>query len=364
VPEYLAPDVYVEEVPTGSHPIEGVGTSTTGFVGEAVAGPLDEVVHVGSFSDFERTHGGLHQTADLKYAIHQFFLNGGTDARVVRVTDERRVPDVLHAFDAVESLGLLCLPGYTGRDTLTAALEYCEGRRAFLLADGPPIDMAAAKDLAAALRATGRSNGAVYFPHLTVADPLAGNTPRYVPPAGSVAGLIAQNDVRVGPWATLLSPEIAGAFGVSAIVDGDATRSLHLAGVNVIRSTVGPTIALDGAVTIAADDQWKYVPVRRLLLFIERSVTRGLQWAVFEPNSRRLWMRLTLAVKRFLASLWARGALHGETAADAFLVKCDRDTMTRADLRAGRAVMLVGVAPAAPGDFRLLRVVVVTRPRT
>src|SRR5437899_1291656 len=134
MPEYLAPGVYVEEI-SGPRTIAGVSTSSAGFVGEATQGPLHEAVHVTSFSDFERTHGGLRQSADLGYAVQQFFLNGGSDAWIVRVESEAHAMEALRAFDAVEPLGLLCLPGYATHETLTAALAYCDRRRTFLIAD-------------------------------------------------------------------------------------------------------------------------------------------------------------------------------------------------------------------------------------
>src|SRR2546428_4070523 len=333
MPESIYPGVYIEEVPIGVHPIEGVATSTTGFVGKAAHGELGEAVRVTSFVEFEQAFGGLQSNADLGYAVRLFFENGGGDAWVVRVGDEREIPRALAACDDVE-FNLLCLPGFVEAETLQSALEYCDGRRAFLLADPRGSDPMAAQDLATRLRETGSPNAAVYFPPLTVADPLGGGAPRSSPPSGAVAGLIARTDAERGVWAAPAGAEVrlVGVLGPEGAVDDTPAESLAGAGVHSIRSIPGSGTVVWGARTVSSRDEWKYVPVRRLVLFIEESLARGLQWAVFEPSSEPLWTMLCVSVRAFLTALWQSGALQGTTAEEAFVVRCGRDMMTRADI--------------------------------
>lgn len=365
MPEYSSPGVYIEEVPGRSKPIEGVPTSTTAFVGEAAAGPVREPVQVASFTQFQSTFGGLVPKAELGYAVRQFFQNGGTDARIVRVDDDGQVPGALVALNRMAPLGLLCLPGYVKRETLTAALAYCDRWRVFLVVDAPGNNAPAARELAGILRMTGSANGAVYFPRLSVADPLANNAPRSSPPSGAVAGVIARTDATRGVWnAPAGTPaHVTSTLGVEAVVDDALAASLQTAGVNPIRSIPGSGIVIWGARTISTDERWQHLPARRLLLYIETSLERGLQWAVSEPNTRRLWNLLAVSVTSFLARLRFMGALRGVTSDDAFFVKHGRDAMTPADVRAGRAILLVGFAPIMPSDFVVLRIVVVTRRR-
>src|SRR6266542_3665592 len=199
MPEDLAPGVYIEEIPLAPHPIEGVITSTAGFVGEAVAGPLVEAVLITSFGEFEREFGGLDAGAELGYAVMQFFTNGGRRAWVVRVGGRHEVGDGLAAFDGLDPVvNLLCLPGWTEDEVLQEAMAFCDIRRAFLVADPPGSDMAAAAELATRLGESGSANAAVYFPPVSVGDPMTGGRPRSCAPSGSVAGVIARTDVEQG----------------------------------------------------------------------------------------------------------------------------------------------------------------------
>jgi phage tail sheath protein FI len=360
VPESLSPGVYIEEIPFSVHPIEGVTTSTTGVVGKATHGPMGQAVRVTSFVEFEQAFGGLQGNADLGYAVRLFFDNGGRDAWVVRVGHQHDVPEALAAFDKVDSINLLCLPGFVKLKTLLASLAYCDRRRSFLVADPPGTDAQSAKDLAATLRDSGGSNAAVYFPPVTVADPLGGGTPRSTPPSGAVAGLIARSDMERGVWKAPAGAQarLMGVLGPEVAIDAATAESLQEAGVNAIRSLPGSGTVVWGARTISGRDEWKYVPVRRLALFIEKSLDRGLQWAVFEPNAEPLWAALSLSAETFLTNLWRSGALHGTTPEEAFLVQGGRDVMTPSDVRKGRAVLLVGFAPLKPMQMLLLRVIV------
>jgi len=354
------PGVYVEESPSGSHPIPGVSTSATGFVGIARQGLFGQPVRVLSFADFQRIFGGLEANAELGYSVMQFFLNGGSDAWVVRVNDLGEIASAVTTFDEVDQLGLLCIPGSVDPAGLQAAITYCDQRRTFFIVDPPSGDLKIAQDLATTMRGSGTSNAAMYFPPITVADPLSGGSARVSAPGGSVAGMIARTDMGQGVWAAPAGAgaHLIGALGVEPTIDDATSQSLAAAGINPIRSIPHAGVVVWSAHTTAVSEQWKYVPVRRLAIYIEASLISGLQWAVFEPNDQLLWVQMCNLVTAFLSELWKRGAFKGSTGDEAFLVKCGLEVMTKSDIDEGRAALLVGFAPVMPREMVMLKVTV------
>jgi phage tail sheath protein FI len=115
-------------------------------------------------------------------------------------------------------------------------------------------------------------------------------------------------------------------------------------------------IRVYGARCITYDTDWKYLNVRRLMIFIEKSINIGLQWVVFEPNAEPLWARVRRSISNFLTLVWRNGALEGTKPEEAFFVKCDRTTMTQTDIDEGRLICLVGVAPVKPAEFVIVRI--------
>jgi phage tail sheath protein FI len=362
VPEYLAPGVYVEEVSSRARPIEGVGTSTTGFVGTAPTGPRGRAVRIRSFAEFERSFGGLHPGYDMAYAVHLFFANRGTDAWIVGVPSDASPADGLRALDDVPGLALLCLPGQSDPGLLAAALEYAEERRAFLIVDPPGPDRDAAVSLARELARPGSANGAVYFPPVRVADPLKEGNERTCPPGGAVAGLYSRSDATRGVWKAPAGMEavLLGVRGVEVALADDELGALNAAGVNGIRMLPGLGPVVWGARTIQGADQvaseWKYVPVRRLTLYIEESLRQGTQWVVFEPNDEPLWASIRLAALAFLDGLFRAGAFQGRAPEEAYFVRCDRSTMTQDDIDHGVLILVVGIAPLKPAEFVIIRI--------
>jgi Bacteriophage tail sheath protein len=393
-PDVTYPGVYVEEVPGRPAPIAGVPTSITAFVGRARLGPTDEPVMVAGFADFERLFGGLWQESTLGYAVQQYFANGGAKAIVVRVPGVSADPVAelsgdatamtgLHALRKADLFNLLCIPPLLvpgASDTApsvtadvpiavwAAASRLCKERRAMVIVDAPRSwDTQAAADGVESFSMLERPNATMYFPWISVADPLAGGAVRDFAPSGAVAGVIARIDATRGVWkapagaeATLLAVQGLSVNGQPGTpTQGDCGR-LNTLGVNCLRTlpTVGHVVwgarTLDGAATQASD--WKYVNVRRLLLYIEESIDRGTRWAMFEPNGEPLWERLRSVVTTFLEALFRQGAFQGRTSREAYLVKCDRTTMTQDDIDNGRVVMLVGVAPVKPAEFVIVRI--------
>ena len=198
-------------------------------------------------------------------------------------------------------------------------------------------------------------NSALYFPWVMAPDPLDEFRPRAFPPSGFVVGIYARTDASRGVWVSPAGTlaNIAGAVALPVTLDDAQAGQLTSRGVNSIRAFEGLGIVVWGARTLAGDDsqqsEWKYIAVRRLTLFIERSIFRGTKWAAFEPNAEPLWVKLRASIATFMQGLFAQGALQGATPRDAYLVQCDATTTTQADIDAGVVNIEVGFAPAQPG---------------
>lgn len=358
------PAVHVLEGAAVPPPIEGAPTSDVALVGHAPRGPVLEAVRVEGAAAYGRTFGAARARSLLGDAVRHFFANGGRRAWVVRLPPRRADPsgtaDWAAALDAVDPLPLLALPGVSACRPLAVALAYAGRRGALLLVDLPrdcTTVAAAARwrrgltDLAPGARA------AAYLPWL--ADP--GGTHR-TPPSGAMAGVYGRVDAARGVWTAPAGADAALAGGVVPAVAFDArdVEALAAEGLNVVRRVPGAGTVPWGARTTwrpgDGDDALRYVPVRRLLLFVEASVARGLSWAAFERNDERLWARVRGAVEQFLDGLWRQGALVGSRPRDAYFVRCDRTTMTQAELDEGRLVCLVGAAVVRAAEFVIVRI--------
>lgn len=369
-----------------SHPITGVATSITVFIGSALRGPTELPCSVNSFADFERLYGGLWVNSTLGYAVQQFFLNGGSQALIVRVKDDGSggITDAdivasLAALQKVDLFNLLCIPplkrhgGDVGKQTWDAAIAYAKSRRAFVIVD-PAERWASADDVLDA--ATGLTSvvtpddsAAIYFPRILAGDPLNNGQADSFAPDGTIAGIFAATDARVGVWRAPAGIEAAmqGALGLSlggsvspgTLSDADSEK-LNGAAVNSLRNFPVYGTVVWGARTSKGEDvlasDWKYVPVRRLGYYIEESVLRGIQWAAFEANDQALWSQLRLSVAAFMHGLFTQGALHGTAPQQAYFVECDSNTTTPGDIENGIANIVIGFAPIKPAEFVVLTI--------
>lgn len=245
----------------------------------------------------------------------------------------------------------------------SAAESFCDERKAFLLVDIPEaVNNVAAMSswLTNVGSALGR-NAAVYFPRLEIPDRLHENRSRNVAASGTIAGVYARIDETRGVWKAPAGQEalLRGASVVTR-VSASQNESLNRQGVNVLRSLPGSGDVVWGARTLAGADQqaseWKYVPVRRTALFIEESLLKGTQWALFEPNDESLWAQIQGEVVAFMQELLHRGAFQGITAREAYFVKCDHETTTLSDIASGVFNILVGFAPLEPAEFVLVKI--------
>jgi phage tail sheath protein FI len=514
------PGVYIEEIPSGVRSIVGVATSITAFIGRALRGPLSDPVRVQSFPEFERLFGGLWIESTLGYSVQQFFLNGGTDALIVRVARPNAAPaklaplsgaggdlllgaaspgtwgnrlrarvdwntrdpgdpslfnlfvtefnpppatsfvetfrnvavdpnhprflthvleeesqlvrvsgaaptqrpaasaappaglgpfddkiplptlvfvsvpsttlgsdgdaitdaDVLgiqvdktglYALEKADLFNLMVIPPLTRDDggdvaahTFELARAYCKDRRAMLIADSPsawatvPLAVAGAD----AVLESRDENAAVYFPRIRAADSLKENRLEEFAPSGAIAGIFARTDTERGVWKAPAGRDatLAGVRELTVKMTDPENGQLNPLAINCLRTfPVAGNVVWGSRTYRGADvlaDQWKYIPVRRLGLYIEESLYRGTQWVVFEPNDEPLWAQIRLNVGAFMHDLFRKGAFQGSSPRDAYLVKCDKDTTTQNDINLGIVNVLVGFAPLKPAEFVILKI--------
>ena len=499
------PGVYIEEIPSGVRTITGVATSITAFIGRALRGPVNTPVTINSFGDFERTFGGLWVDSTMSYAVRDFYLNGGTQALVVRIhngatsatialpgggtlqasspglwgerlrvrvtyptppdptlynlsirdmgtgaeerflnistnaaspssldkiltqrsdlvrvsgappaarpTDHVAVPPGTDPFSDTAPVnsftpagtdgddgGALADAQYTGSrndktgiyallnsdlfnllvmppisrttdlapGTLTEATALCVERRAMLVVDAPLAWGTVAQAVAgiATLGPSGLNarNAAVYFPRLRVPDPLQLGFVDTFAPGGAVAGVIARTDGQRGVWKAPagIDASLNGVPELTVKLTDGENGQINPLGINALRAFPVFGRIVWGARTLRgadqAADEYKYVPVRRLALYIEESLFRGTQWVVFEPNDEPLWAQIRLNVGAFMQNLFRQGAFQGTTPQAAYFVKCDKETTTQNDVDRGVVNILVGFAPLKPAEFVIIRI--------
>jgi phage tail sheath protein FI len=513
------PGVYIEELPSSVHAVVGVATSITAFVGRAPRGFVNEPIRIQGFGEYERNFGGLDASSTMSFAVQQYFLNGGSDAVIVRVThtdaakatlslptpgganlaleaaspgvwanslrvrvdhltrplDPGEVADSLFnltvkemgtgtvetfrnvstypqhrafvalvleqssalirvvkpwavpaqwptahpdppagadAFDDVKAPGshtntnmdgadggnlqdpdvvgdenaktgffalqkadlfnLLCIPPLTSSTdvdplTWTSALSFCKRRRAMLIVDPPSSWTSPAKVIDPAIGVDGfglgrDENAVIYFPRLRMGNPLKDNRVEEFVPCGVIAGVMARTDAQRGVWKAPagIDATLLGVRELSVKLTDGENGELNPVAVNCLRAFPVIGEVSWGARTMKGADilasQWKYLPIRRLALFIEESLYRGTQWAVFEPNDEPLWSQIRLNVGSFMHNLFRQGAFQGKTPRDAYLVKCDSETTTQADIDLGIVNILIGFAPLKPAEFVILKI--------
>ena len=197
--------------------------------------------------------------------------------------------------------------------------------------------------------------GALYYPWIRVLDPLS-QREIHVPPSGFVAGIYARNDVNRAVYKAPANEVVNLAIGFERFLNKAQQEVLNPEGINCFRFFEGRGMRLWGARTISSDPEWKYVNLRRYFAYLERSIDKGTQWAVFEPNGEQLWANVRRTIEDFLLNEWQSGALLGDKPEKAYFVKCDRSTMSQSDLDNGRLVALIGVAPLRPAEFVILRI--------
>ena len=230
--------------------------------------------------------------------------------------------------------------------------------------DGPPPPNDAIADIQALRQNVDSKHAGIYHPWLTVPEPTPGTLASLrqvpIPPSGHVLGVIARTDVDRGVHKAPANEVVQGITGLARYLNKPEQDILnpYPSNINVIRDFRRDNRGLRvwGARVATSDPDFKYVSVRRLLLFIEKSIEESMNWVIFEPNAEPLWARVQLAIASFLTTVWRNGALEGTSTDEAFFVTCDRTSMTQADIDSGRLIVLVGVAAVKPAEFLIVRV--------
>jgi uncharacterized protein len=196
---------------------------------------------------------------------------------------------------------------------------------------------------------------ALYYPWVRILDPVT-RKEIYLPPSGFVAGIYARNDVNRAVYKAPANEVVNLSLGFEVLLNKSQQDVLNPEGINCFRFFEGRGFRLWGARTISSDPEWKYVSLRRYFAYLERSIDKGTQWAVFEPNGEALWANVRRTIEDFLLNEWMSGALLGDKPEKAYFVRCDRSTMTQNDLDNGRLICLIGVAPLRPAEFVIFRI--------
>ncbi|MGW3649399.1 phage tail sheath family protein [Streptomyces sp. NPDC000878] len=393
MPQYLAPGVYVEEVPSAIKPIAGAGTSTAGFVGVvddtvtmpllpgrsglkadgtpepadlATVAPAGEAQLVDGWETFKNLFGDIQPgNSTLAHAVYGFFNNGGGRCWVTRVAPDEDADQAeasliaaLDTFTVVDEIALVAIPGAVSDAVQGALLDHCENQYLqdrFAILDGRQTTVLTKEAIRGGVRDS--SYGAIYYPWIDVGAKGADGSPVYQPPSGHLAGVYARVDTERGVHKAPANEVIRGALGLQTLVGKQGQAGLNPDGINVIRRFDGNNTVW-GARTMAGASQaeWRYISSRRLFNFLRESIDEGTQWAVFEPNSPEIWSKMRRNVGAFLNTVWASGALMGNTPEEAFYVRCD-ETVNPAPVReAGQLVVEVGVALVRPAEFVVFRI--------
>jgi phage tail sheath protein FI len=298
----------------------------------------------------------------------------GRDGVVPELTDyqgDAAAKTGLNALLKADLFNILCIPPPTPATDVPPALwsdaaALCREQRAFLVVDPPatatPDDVDDWVTDTAGLTGANAANAAIYFPRVRRPDPLRGGATGDFAACGAIAGTYARTDGSRGVWKAPAGIE-AGLAGVTALglpLGEPENGRLNPLGINCLRTFPGVGTVIWGARTLrGADvlsDDYKYVPVRRLALFLEETLYRSTQWAVFEPNDEPLWAQLRASITAFMQDLFRRGAFQGSTPRDAYFVRCDADTTTQYDIDRGVVNVQVGFAPLKPAEFVVISI--------
>lgn len=522
VPQYLSPGVYVEEVESGSKPIEGVGTAVAAFVGLTEKGPVNTPTLVTNWMQFTSVFGGFIEGGYLALSVYGYFQNGGGAAYVVRIgasggngdgtyasaalesgtksgldayvvrarlpgaegdniqvqvrdpkppkadeggegedggdgddgggedaattftllvkrgnrtvetfenvtTDGRSKNHVMTVvnegselielveagqgttaelrpasstvrlsggaaiapspdlapddyvgdaadrtgtggLEAIDNVTMVCVPDLMaayqqgaidleGVQTVQlGVIAHCElmGDRMAILDPPPGLNAQQIREWRMDVAGYDSKYATLYWPWVKVFDPATGAN-QFVPPSGLVAGVWGRNDDTRGVHKAPANEVLRGVVDLELNITSREHDTLNPDGINCIRSFPGRGTRIWGARTLSSDPAWRYVNVRRLFNYLEKSILNGTNWAVFEPNDMELWGRIRRTITAFLTRTWRDGALFGTTPEEAFFVKCDAETNPPDVVDAGQVVCLVGVAPVKPAEFVVFR---------
>jgi Bacteriophage tail sheath protein len=331
VPPDTAPGALLAALATPSTPPSPPRFLTGGSEGGAL-GPADLMGEPSDPDDVKNTATGLEALAEID------------DIAIVACPDSVRFADAGERKTAVDNL-----------------IGHCERQRYRIGIVDPPAD-SSISEVRAFRSQFDTKYAALYYPWVEILDPSAKNDPGTpaaklaLPPSGFTAGIYARSDIERGVHKAPANEVVLGITRFLQNVTFDRQSVLNPEGINALRFFEGRSNRVWGARTMSSDPEWKYVNVRRLFIYLEHSIEKSTQWAVFEPNNERLWASIRQTIEDFLTVVWRTGALMGTKPEEAFFVRCDRTTMTQNDLDNGRLICLIGVAPTYPAEFVIFRI--------
>lgn len=270
-------------------------------------------------------------------------------------------------------INIICLPGkswdVTGKASVESAIAHAEAmKNRMVIVDPPSADEFTSEYEVSQLAFSTSTYAVLYYPWVKVSNSFydAETNPKapktvLVPPSGFAAGMWSKIDSRRGVWKAPAGVE-TNMLGVNEFeyqVENEDQDKLNSLGVNCLRKLPGYGPVIWGSRTLSTKNkpEWRYVPVRRTAIYLEQSIYNGIQWAVFEPNNHKLWSSLRASIGSFMDSLFRAGAFQGETASDAYFVRCKLgDTMKQGDIDAGKVIVVVGFAPVKPAEFVIVRI--------
>lgn len=337
-----------------------------------LAAPADrEVIRLGPEALTDLMPSGLRRPA--RHPLGEPPFTAGDDAVVLMGdalyvgadSNEPTLRTGLYTLKNLQNVSLVAIPGQTGAALQQAIIDHCEEMRyRFAVLDGPAPENDTLTDVQVHRQQYDSKYAALYHPWLMIPDPFPATLTTVsaypVPPSGHMLGIFARVDNERGVHKAPANEVVRGITGLRRYFTKGEQDILnpYPQNINVVRDfrATNRGIRLWGARCITSDNDHKYVNVRRLLIFLEDSIDRGLQWVVFEPNAEELWARVRRAVSNFLTTVWRNGALEGTTPEQGFFVRCDRTTMTRDDIDNGRLICVIGVAPVKPAEFVIIRI--------
>jgi uncharacterized protein len=347
--------IVVEPLPTGWTGLDVINA----FFPDLLVLSSDDLAHGTTLS--QKLTGG---------ELNEITLTGGNDGLRPGSTEYEGTDDPeetyktgLKQFEDVEDISIVAAPGCTAdyehfRDDANAIIgsliSHAENMRYRIAVLDSPPEMSVG-DVRRVRAKLDSKYAAIYYPWVTVLDPIT-RKELNLPPSGFVSGIYARNDIQRAVWKAPANEVVNLAIGFEQLLNKGQQEVLNPEGINCFRFFEGRGFRLWGARTISSDPEWKYVNLRRYFIYLERSIDKGTQWAVFEPNGEALWANVRRTIEDFLLNEWQSGALLGDKPEKAYFVKCDRSTMTQNDLDNGRLICLIGVAPLRPAEFVIFRI--------
>lgn len=289
-------------------------------------------------------------------------LTGGSDGNIEAVTAGTFIGEDngpgnrtgIQAFIENDQVSMMAVPGITMPDVIVSLVSHCENMKNRFAVLDMPFDCVKTKELIEYREMIDSTYAAMYHPWLQVFDRSTQKS-GFFPPSGAVMGVYARTDIARGVHKAPAN-ETVMCTDLSVNYNKGEQDILNPAGINLIRRLPGQGIRVWGARTASSNSAYKYVNVRRLFIYVEESIRVNTNWVVFEPNDTTLWTRVSITISAFLDTLWRSGMLAGATPEESYFVEIGASTMTQDDIRNGRLICNIGIAPSRPAEFVIFRV--------